>query len=306
MSHGKVLVGTGADPQKFSEILAQLNLVPPVLIKPNWGTVECFTEADVLDWALAAIPGEKIVIESHGWARNQETLLGMPQGKFTKANLRKGDAWFLAHSGCDAVLKKHGVEYLNLTEEVWAGRVADSDLVRQAVEEQYSPVQFDELYAKVPARLYALRGGTLLSLSKYKLVFEPLCVSFSVKNLFGLLTGPSRGKYHGKDNAFLDQSIVDIHKIYRSLFSVKGMIETVYSAGILAAGAERTQVVPGSGLVLASEDTINLDAFACALAGRDPGTVGHLRLAAQNFGGWDPATCADAAESGIPNPTRFE
>ena len=128
MSHGKVIVGTAADPQKFSDILAQLNLVPPVLIKPNWGTVECYTEADVLDWVLSAIPGEKIVIESHGWARNQETLLGAPQGGLTKANLRKGDAWFLAHSGSDKVLARHGVEYLNLTEEVWAGRVADPEL----------------------------------------------------------------------------------------------------------------------------------------------------------------------------------
>ncbi len=72
MSQAKVIVGTAADPPKFAEIISQLNLVPPVLVKPNWGTVECYTEADVLDWALAAIPGEKIVIESHGWARSQE------------------------------------------------------------------------------------------------------------------------------------------------------------------------------------------------------------------------------------------
>ena len=157
----------------------------------------------------------------------------------------------------------------------------------------------------MPARVYAMRGGTLLSLTKYKVVFEPLCVSFSVKNLFGLLTGPSRGKFHGKDNAFLDQSIVDINKIYRSLFSLKGMIETVHTAATLMNSMERTRVLPGSGLVLASEDTVNLDAFACALAGRDPSSVGHVRLAAETFGGWDPATCAEVEASGLQDPVRL-
>ena len=144
-------------------MIESLDLTPPVLIKPNWGTVECYTEAQILDWTLAAIPGEKIVIESHGWARNEATLLQQDPLGLTKANLRKGDRWFLEYSGIDRVLAKHHVEYLNLTEEIWAGRTADAGMIQKSVEEKYDPVQFAELYAKVPARLYELRGGSLLA-----------------------------------------------------------------------------------------------------------------------------------------------
>lgn len=297
--YGKVIVETGVDAGKFASLVAALNLTPPVLIKPNWGTVECFTEADILDWTLAAIPGDKLVIESHGWARNEETLLGKPPVELTKANLRRGDRWFRAHTGVDEVLEKHRVEFLNLTEEVWAGRTADPEQVRQAVEAKYPPVQQAELYTRVPARLFDLRGGTLLSLAKTKVIFEPLCVSLAVKNLFGLIPGPSRGKFHGKNHALLDQSIADINKIYASLFNLKGIIEMVHSAGTLMEDGKPTKVYPGCGAAFASESLTALDAFTTAAAGRDPQTVGHLRLAAALFGGWDPQTVADAARCGV-------
>jgi len=285
--------------ESFARLIGALKLTPPVLIKPNWGTVACFTEAQILDWTLAAIPGEKMVIESHSWARNEETLLGKANPGLTKTNLRKGERWFLEYSGIDRVLQKHQVEYLNLTEEAWAGRTADAALVQQAVEQRFAPVQFSEMYAKVPARLFALRGGTLLSLSKYKIVFYPLGVSLSVKNLFGLIPGPSRGKFHGKEHTFLDQSIVDINKIYRSLFAVKGIVEMVYSAAYLESEAEPPRLFPGCGLALANADTVGLDAFATRLSGRDPSGIGHLSLAAQTFGGWGAPTSAEAAASGI-------
>lgn len=297
--YGNVNVESGTNAEKFAALIGALNLKPPVLIKPNWGTVECYSEADILDWTLAAIPGEKIVIESHGWARDENTLKQTGPAPMTKAHLRKSDRWFLEYSGIDQVLKKHQVEYLNLTEEVWAGRTADPAVVKQAVEEKYAPVQFEEQYARVPARLYDLRGGSLLSLAKFKVIFYPLGISMSVKNLFGLVPGPSRGKYHGEAHAFLDQSIVDINKIYRSLFSLSGLIEAVHSSGVLEVDQEPTQVFPGSGWAFASQDTISLDAFATCLAGRDPGGIGHLRLAAETFGAWDPAVCAEAAQSGI-------
>jgi uncharacterized protein (DUF362 family) len=297
--YGNVNVETAATAEKFAALIGTLNLTPPVLIKPNWGTVECYTEADILDWTLAAIPGEKMVIESHGWARNEETLLQKGPVGLTKANLRKGDRWFLEYSGINRVLEKHGVEYLNLTEEIWAGRAADPAAIQRAVEEKYLPVQSADQYARVPARLYEMRGGSLLSLTKYKIVFYPLGVSLSVKNLFGLIPGPSRGKYHGKEHALLDQNIVDINKIYHSLFSVKGIIEAVHSAGYLERDGEPTQVKPGCGVAFGSEDTVVLDAFATCLAGRDPESVGHLRLAGETFGAWASLTLAEAERSGI-------
>src|SRR6266498_3230864 len=104
MNYGKVSIETAINAEKFSAMIGALNLKPPVLIKPNWGTVECYSEAEILDWTLAAIPGDKIVIESHGWARDEATLLQKRPGGLTKANLRKGDQWFREFTGIDQVL----------------------------------------------------------------------------------------------------------------------------------------------------------------------------------------------------------
>lgn len=289
---------TNPTPDSIATLIAGLNLKAPVLIKPNWGTVECYSSTQILDWVLAAIPGEKLVIESHGWARTEAALLHQPSGGLTKANLRKGDAWFLEYSGARSVLEKHNTAYLNLTEEIWAGRAADASEVKHKVEDCYAPVHNEEQYAKVPARLFELRGGTLLSLAKFKVVFDPLGISMAVKNLFGLVPGPSRGKYHGNNHSLLDQSITDINKIYASLFSLKGIIETVGGAGFVDDQANNDVRAVGD-YVFAGQHLPSLDAFATALTGRDPIEIGHLRLAAQTFGAWDPAVRADAANTGI-------
>ena len=293
---GCIHIEDNLNAQTFGDLVRALNLTGPVLVKPNWGTVECYTEADILDWTLAAIPGEKLVIESHGWARSQEIQLHQKAPALTRANLRKGERWFLESSGIQSVLEKHQVEYLNLTEEVWAGRIADPGLVRQAVAERYAPLTHAELYEKVPSRLYSLRGATLLSLSKYKLAFYPLGASFSVKNLFGLIPGPSRGKFHGPQHTLLDQSIIEINKIYRSLFTVKGIIEALHSSGHHEVESERTRVFPGFGKAYASADTVTLDAYLAASAGRAPEGIGYLALAAQTFGAWDEAAVRTAQQ----------
>ncbi len=297
MPYTPVHVITQANAESFAGLIARLNLKPPVLIKPNWGTVDCFTEAKILDWTLAAIPGEKLVIESHGWARNEATLHGEPGGALSKANLRKGERWFLDYSGIGKVLERHGVKYLNLTEEIWAGHAADPRLIQQTVEAKYLPVQFTELYEKVPQRVFELRGGSLLSLAKFKMVFDPLGVSLAVKNLFGLVPGPSRGRYHGSGHIHLSQSIVDINKIYHSLFKVAGIVDAIFSAGDLPSETAKITLFKDRGLALGSEDILSLDAYAAILGGKDPVSVDHLHLAAQTFGGWDVRTVAEAKAS---------
>jgi uncharacterized protein (DUF362 family) len=144
-----------------------------------------------------------------------------------------------------------------------------------------------------------LRGASLLSLSKYKLVFYPLGVSLAIKNLFGLIPGPSRGKFHGPEHVHLDRSILDINKIYRSLFTLKGVVEAVYSAGRLEADGQPAELRTSCGMAFASEDIVALDAVVSASGGRDPAGVGHLRLAAETFGEWDAQACAEAARSGL-------
>jgi uncharacterized protein (DUF362 family) len=92
---------------------------------------------------------------------------------------------------------------------------------------------------------------------------------------------------------------VDINKIYRSLFSVKGIVEAVFTAGDGRGSFDRQEVSRNSGVALGCENTIDLDAFTTVLAGYDPRTVDYLRLAAQHFGGWDPQVYTTAKQTGI-------
>ncbi len=297
---GKVVLQQSPDPKIFKDVISELNLRPPVIIKPNWGTINNYTEAQVLDGVLSAINGESIVVESYGWARTEDALNGKGIGSLKRDDLRKSDRWFHNISGIGDVLKKHGVEYLNVTEEVWAKRVVEPGVVRK-IAEKYPPVLFEEMYAQVPTRLFDLRGGTFLSLAKYRLNHEPIVVSLSLKNLFGMIPGPSRGRFHGKNDCKLDQTIVDVNKVYHSLFKVSGIVDAVLTAsiGVVAEEAIKPKIVKNKGLLLGSEDCMKLDAFVAALEGKDPNKIGYLRLAASHFGGWDERDLEDARRSGI-------
>jgi len=192
------------------------------------------------------------------------------------------------------------VGYLNVTEEVWAGRVVEPGVVRKMAD-RYPPVLFEEMYARVPEKLFELRGGTFLSLAKYRLNHEPIVVSLSLKNLFGMIPGPGRSRFHGEGDCRLDQSIVDINKVYRSIFDVVGMVDGVLTASIgkTAEEAIRPQTAKNRGLLLGSRDCVALDATVATLEGRDPGKIGYLKLAASLFGGWDEAALGEARRSGV-------
>jgi uncharacterized protein (DUF362 family) len=146
-----------------------------------------------------------------------------------------------------------------------------------------------------------MREGTFLSLAKYRLNHDPIVVSLSLKNLFGMIPGPSRRKYHGKNNRLLAQSIVDINKVYRSLFSVKGMVDAVLTAsiGYVREDAINPKIVKNNGLLLGSDDCVKLDAFVAAVEGKDPSKIEYLNLAATNFESWDEANLDQARQSGL-------
>jgi len=298
---GKVIVEQSADLSKFEDMIAALNITPPVIIKPNWGTVNNYTEAKIIDMVLSAVDGESIVVESYGWARTQDAAMGRGRGSILKDDLRKSDSWFLDYSGIKDVLKKHSVEYLNITEESWAGRTVDKDVIRKHVEKMFSPVQMEEMYSQVPTRLFEMRGGTLLSLAKYKVVLAPIFVSLSLKNLYGMIPGPSRDKFHGENFCLLDQTIVDLHKIYRSLFDLKGMVDAVLTASIALVEEEaiNPKIVKDKLLLLGSENCVELDAFVAAVEGMNPNKIRHVKLAAEHFGAWDEAVMNQAGQSGL-------
>jgi uncharacterized protein (DUF362 family) len=296
---GKVFVGQNGSGETFIDIVRGLKLRPPVVVKPNWGMSLCFTEAQVLDWLLSALDGDALVVESYGWARSEDALLGRGVGLKSRGALRRSDRWFLNHSGIGDVLEEHGVEYLNVTEEVWAGRVADPEEVKRLVESRYPPVHQEALLSRVPSRLHELRGGTFLSLAKLKTGAPPIGVSLSVKNLFGMIPGPGRMKFHGVKNSLLDESITDINKIYRAMFTVKGIVEAAFTASSEGKTPIEPVVHRDLGLVFGCEDTLLLDAFVTGLTGVDPHEVGHLSAAAEAFGPWDDRNVAQGRELGI-------
>ena len=300
MKFGEVIVEQNVDPTDFVGIITELDLSPPVIVKPNWGTINNYTEAEILDGILSALDGESIVVESYGWARTKDAAEGKGYGSQEKDDLRKSDHWFLDISGIGDVLKKHSVEYLNITEEVWAKRTVERDVIKQIVEKKFLPVHFEEMYSWVPIRLFEMREGTFLSVAKYRLNHDPIVVSLSLKNLFGMIPGPGRMKYHGEGGySMLAQSIVDINKIYHSLFSVKGMVDAVLTASINRdrKDAMNPETVKKQGLLLGSKNCVKLDAFVAAVEGKNPNEIEYLKLAAAYFGSWDESVLDQARQS---------
>ena len=297
MKFGRVSFQDGIHRESYIEMIKGLDLKPPVVIKPNWGFSVIFTEAKILDWTLAAIDGDALVVESYGWARCREAVEEKKYGPFGREALRKSDKWFLRYSGIDKVLKKHEVEYLNITEEVWANRIVESDTIKAIVEDSYSPLSMIKTASFVPQRLYNLSDGTLLNLSKLKFMGDDIVISLALKNLFGMIPGPDRGEFHGEMNKAMNPSIVDMNKIYRSLFKTKGVVE-----GVLTASRGMTlkpQVFKNRGVLWTCDDTLDLDAVVTSHVGIDPNSVGYLKLAAQNFGYWDDEAVAQAAKQSL-------
>ncbi|MFW9963440.1 MAG: DUF362 domain-containing protein [Candidatus Sifarchaeia archaeon] len=282
---GRVSFHNEVHRESFIQVIKELDLTPPVVIKPNWGFSVIYTEAAILDWTLSAINGNAIIVESYGWARCREAVEEKKYGAWDRETLRKSDKWFLRYAGIDKVLEKHDVEYINITEEIWAGRAAEQETIQKIVEDSYSPLFMKKMASFVPQRLYDLSDGTLLNLAKLKFMGDDIVISLTLKNLFGMIPGPDRGEFHGEMNKAMNPSIVDMNKIYRSLFKTKGVVEAVHSAS--SGMTLEPQVFMNPGVLWSCDDTLELDAVVTSHVGLDPNSVGYMKLAAQNFGEWD-------------------
>ncbi|MHA2225902.1 MAG: DUF362 domain-containing protein [Candidatus Hodarchaeales archaeon] len=296
---GNVVAEESVTRESFIKIIKGLNLKTPLIIKPNWGFSVCFTEAMILDWILSTIEGKILVVESYGWARTEEALNTEKWGSFEQEELRKSDRWFLEYSGVGKILKKHDVEFMNITEENWGQNTVNPDIIRSIVEEKHTPLEREDFYGFVPEKLYEMRGCDLLSLAKIRLLEEPMKVSFAVKNFFGMIPGPNRGKYHGKKHSLLNQSIVDIYKVYDSLFHISGVVEAVITASLRDPDTLNWETRENPSFTSASNDPLELDASVAALLGINPHNVGYLRLAAETFGKWDEENITRCMNSDI-------
>ena len=258
------------------------------IIKVNWFGPEhgYFTDARTLDLVLSALPpGEKIIVEGHAYGRNdasQEIDWRNPDEVCSKRDwIRRQENWFLETTGLAEVLKKHGAEYINITDEVWAGRVVAAESVASIVEARYSPVADPEIYTFVPEKLWDLRGTTLISLARIKVrspnalaedasPYSPI-YSLSMKNLFGLVPDPFRFRWHGTKGQKLAQSILDITKVYSALFDLVGLNEGIFHTLINdPSGLRKTHwghydIVDDQGIVVIGRELIKLDTFTAGL-----------------------------------------
>jgi len=254
------------------------------VIKPNWSNANTFTSAEMLELLFNCLKGDKAVIESYTAWRNELNTGPEPQDVITPRNakrkwrwIREQDLWFLKHSGIESVLRKHGVQYVNVTEEVWSCRTVDKDDIKKIVERTFDSVKNEEIYGFVPRKIYALRGRALVSANLSRLTREVM--SLSTKNLFGLIPDPARyGKWHGENDSFLPQSIVDINKIYRGLFEPCFWINEIKNRGVL----------------VGSENSVLADAVAAKIVGVNPREIPYLQLASKVFGGYDEALIVKA------------
>jgi len=279
MTRGGVVIAKVANIASMKQFLKRLKIRGRgFVIKPNWSNANMFTSARTLGLLFDCLEGRKTIIESYTAWRNELNTGPEPQEVVTPANarrkwkwIREQDDWFLKYSGIKTILRKHGVRYLNVTEEVWNGRTAPKATIKKIVERKnmFGPVKNEEMYRFVPQRIYHLRGCALLSVNLSRKTRE--VISLSTKNLFGLIPDPARyGKWHGENDALLPQSIVDINKIYRSLFTPCYWINELKDQDLL----------------IGSENSILADAVTATLMGVDPEEVAYLQAASRIFGGY--------------------
>lgn len=225
-----------------------------IIIKPNWVSAEpaAFIDSETLRMILEALDSHIVVTESHTHSFNLlEEGMSFTIGDkdinwkwFTKDDgwnwlienpdwdwFKKGGYWdklkkvdkvFLDEYGFTDLFKEFDVSYINVTDEVWNGRIAEPTEVKRLVESRFSPVQVDKLYGIVPKKLYDLCGSTFISFAKLKHY-----ASFTIKNIFGMIPDPMRPWWHGLNGSRIATSILDINKIYHSLFNVYGICEAL-------------------------------------------------------------------------------
>jgi uncharacterized protein (DUF362 family) len=326
---GQTTIAKVSDSNELRQILVDPWLESEtIIIKPNWVSAEPadFTDSETLKMMLEALDSHIVITESHQINRSLNLLEeGM---SFTvgdkKVNwkwLLKGDGWnwliknpdwnwfkrgghwdqikkeekaFLAEHGFTDLFKEFDINYINVTDEVWSGSIADPTEVKRLVETRFKPVKTDKLYSMVPKKLYDLRGSTLISFAKLKTY-----ASFTMKNLFGMIPDPLRSWWHGPNNSRIAMSIVDTNKVYYSLFNVYGICEAMNTTAVPHPEGKfegtytgKYNVVEGFGVMAFGRDLVSLDAILLNLTDQSILQSAEVNrapidMAEEEFGGYD-------------------
>lgn len=298
----KLLVGTGLDVEK------------PLIIKPNWISANYgeYTDSSVLELLFKAIPGKKYIVESYTFWRSDKYTnrncekredyfsskeATLEEGKKHWDHFKKQDEWFLEYTGIGDLFENYDVEYINVTDEYWSGKCVDSEKVKKIVEGEYEPVARKEFYGFVPEKLFEMQGSQFLSFAHAK-AYSGWVVTLSTKNLFGLLPAPSRWPlYHGEDNSELAQNIIDVNKIYRSLFDCWFAVEGV-STVLTEYHKPEHEVKEEWGVAVGGKNSAEVDMIMAKLLGKDLGeaTVDPIKASAEVFGEVDNQVIEEVPE----------
>jgi len=202
--------------------------------------------------------------------------------------IKKLDKKYLDEYGYSDLFKEFDVEWVNITDEIWSGKTVDSKLVKKAVESKYPAVQHPRLYEYMPKKLYKHRDTPFISYSKLKHY-----VTFSMKNMFGMIPDPIRAWWHGKDGQYHQRSILDINKIYHAFFNMVGVSEAFDKTPIWSSTGEygefdyKYYLVENLGFAGISSDLVQLDSVMYGLGGHNARDSEHIQLAGGILGKYD-------------------
>ena len=304
-----MIVGQVNDADTMRSLLdkAGLSSSDSYLVKPNWffQGKGFYTDPRTLELLLECL--DKVtIIESYTYQRNDGTRSITPEnGRLNWEWIREQDEKFLHATGFDVLFREYNVEYVNLTEEVWSERIASPESVQKAVQAAFPPVRRKQLYEQVPERVYDLRGRKLISFAKLKQQ-RAKAVSATLKNIFGNIVDPNRMGWHGEDDRDLARSIVDVNKVYASLFETVGLCEAIFTAVHYTKKGRyplpwdnRYNLTENPGLAFCGNRLVDVDAYVSQTCGINPDKVEHIRLAAEVFGKWTARPVEDAEEHPI-------
>jgi len=258
-------VKTAADLDAFmQEVLRGYEYEEPILVKPNWANALPVSEPhfQALLHVLDCLDSHTVsVVESYSAWRNQEyreyflethdlyweEKVTPENGKDMWKWLKDQDEWFLQTFGFFHYFSNHQISYINCTEEVWKDRVTPPDNIREELGERCDLVENQNMVHMIPISLWDLRGHILINFTK---IYDTGI--YAAKNLMGLIPEPNRTYYHGKNDALLLSSIYDINIIYRSLFQVIDVVESLQQYQLIMSASNPAQLDEVGCLVLES------------------------------------------------------
>lgn len=307
---GQTTVAKVSDSDELRQIMVDPCLESEtIIIKPNWVTTESggFTESETLRSVFEALDSNFVITECLHIGRSMNLLeegmsftvgekevnwkwllagegwrwlIENPGWEWFKRGghweqIKREDKSFLDEYGFTDLFAEFDVEYINVTDEVWNGRKADPARVKESVESCFKPVWNEKLYGMVPKKLYDLRGSTFISLARLKQY-----ATFTLKNMFGMILDPMRPWWHGPRNSRIAESIVDINKVYHSLFNVYGICEALNATAVPHPEGEfegafmgKYNIIKGLGVVAFGRDLVSLDALLLKLTEQWIGVV---------------------------------